>query len=629
MKQHGTGKFRRHAVTLVVLLVAATTVTGFHRTAAAEPDPTATQTQSRTMLLLDSSGSMAESAGGGKSKIDAAKSALRTVVKGLPDDAEVGLRVFGAKVFSRTDAGSCEDSQVVVKPGLDNRDALLSEIDTYKPYGETPIPHALREGAKDLGGEGARSIVLVSDGESTCDPDPCQVAEDLVEDGIDLRIDVVGLSVSGKARNQLKCIAESGNGTYYDADDADDIEATLTRVAKRAAQPFTLNGGVVSGGTESAPTSITTGNWVDTVGDDTEYYAFERKQAGSTLRVSAVTQGGNGTNDVVAVEITDPAGKRCSLGQISRILNTRSLSGAQATAGEAEECDAAGTYLIAVSRGSNVDKEAAIGLRVTEEPPVTDPGFVASADTEPEVEAPSFEGTAEPVAGTASFEDAPELTTGLWSSDVVPGEALVYRFRLEYGQSAKVGLRFAAGTSAHRDVLGSRGALARFTLHNPLLANLGYPTDAVFSDSVGGTDVANFRTLTPQVSKVTGTGGGKFNGGADYTAAGDYYVMIAVQRRDETVELPFQIDLQIEGEPAEGPTYADGATWTIADGVNVGPDMENPGSSDNESDDSEAAAADDEDSSALRTGLGVGVGVLALLALAAALLLLRRRRSTS
>ncbi|WP_110240386.1 vWA domain-containing protein [Nocardioides gilvus] len=633
MKTFGTGRLRGSAAAFLVLLLTALTGTGLYGSAFAEPaEGAAAGGQGRTMLLLDSSGSMAEGAGGGKTKIEAAKSALRTVVKGLPADAEVGLRVFGAKVFSRTDAGSCEDSQVVVEPGADNRDDLLGQIDKYKPYGETPIPHALREAAKDLGSEGVRSIVLVSDGESTCDPDPCKVAEDLAEDGIDLRIDVVGLSVSGKARDQLKCIAESGNGDYFDADDAGDIEATLTRVAKRAAQPFTLGGEPITGGTESAPTPITVGSWVDTIsaGVD-EYYAFERKEAGSTLRVSAVTQGANRSNDPISVEILDPEGRRCDLGYISRILNTRSLSGAQATAGEAEECDRPGRYTFKVSRGVRDTEPAPVGLQVTEEPPSSDPGFVG-ADVDADeitVRELSFEGTAKPVAGSASFEAAPELTTGLWSSDVVPGEALVYRFRLEYGQSATVGLRFPVATAAQDEAFGTNAPLARFTLRNPLLANVGFPRDAVYSGRVAGREAATFSTATPQVSKVTGQGGGKFDGGGDYTAAGDYYLMIALERNDETLEIPFQIDLRIEGEPAEGPTYADGVSWSITDGLGESAGEELTAPAPDESDDTRKTAAGEDDSSNLRKGLGGAAAVLGIGALGLSALLLRRRRNAA
>src|SRR5690606_30590066 len=124
----GTRQLRGATAALLALLLTVLMGTGLYGSATAAPAKDSSDEQGRTMLLLDSSGSMAEGAGGGKSKIEAAKSALRTVVKGLPDDAEVGLRVFGAKVFSRTDPGSCEDSQVVVKPGADNRDDLLGEI---------------------------------------------------------------------------------------------------------------------------------------------------------------------------------------------------------------------------------------------------------------------------------------------------------------------------------------------------------------------------------------------------------------------------------------------------------------------------------------------------------------------
>ncbi|WP_152691164.1 VWA domain-containing protein, partial [Jiangella alkaliphila] len=150
---------------------------------------------SRMMLVLDSSGSMAEATPSGGTRIDAAKDALREVIGGLPEDQEVGLRVYGAEVFSQNDPGACTDSQLIVEPGTGNRDQLTSALDGYEPYGETPIGNALQEAGKDLGTEGPRTIVLVSDGEPTCEPDPCTVATELAGAGVDVRIDVVGLDV--------------------------------------------------------------------------------------------------------------------------------------------------------------------------------------------------------------------------------------------------------------------------------------------------------------------------------------------------------------------------------------------------------------------------------------------------
>lgn len=91
--------------------------------AAADGDSTG-----RMMLVLDSSGSMKEKASGGQTKIAAAKQALGEVISSLPADQAVGLRVYGAKVFSRDDAGACKDSQKVVDPATDNRDALRRAV---------------------------------------------------------------------------------------------------------------------------------------------------------------------------------------------------------------------------------------------------------------------------------------------------------------------------------------------------------------------------------------------------------------------------------------------------------------------------------------------------------------------
>src|SRR5690606_40636008 len=110
-----------------------------------------------------------------------------------------------------------------------------------------------------------------------------------------------------------------------------------------------------------------------------------------------------------------------------------------------------------------------------------------------------------------------------------------------------------------------------------------------------------------------------FDGGGDFTVAGDYYLMIAVQRSD-TVELPFEIDLQIQGEPADGPTYVDDASWT-ADGTGESPDEESTAADEEE-------AADDDSGNTLLMALGVGAGVLVAGALVA-FVVLRRRRATT
>lgn len=592
----------------------------------------------RTMLVLDSSGSMGEPAAGGGTKIAAAKSALRDVVQGLPVEAEVGLRVFGAEVFSRDQKGACTDSQRVVDPGTDNRGELVSAIGRYKPFGETPIPHALQEAAKDLGGEGDRSIVLVSDGESTCDPDPCVVAGQLAQDGIDLTIDVVGLSVSGEARRQLQCIADRGNGTYYDADSAQDIEANLSRAAQRALRPFTLDGEPIKGGPEDDPTEVTVGDWIDTLGvegSDTgsRSYLFERTTEGSTLRVSAATQGSATNREGLDISIVGPDGEECDTGRAIRQFDSRRIVGVQAVASDEEEetCAQPGDYTITVTRVLADQEKVPFGLRVAEEPPLVDP--LAEEDADAKVAPPQASGKPTEVVGGASFGNAAEIGPGRWSSTVVPGEALMYRLPLEFGQAARISVSYPRGTPAMQEALDSSiGALGNIVTYNPMHAQMSYPDGAEFSGRSGGDAPLTLLTATPPLARnLTDYGG--YNGSEDYSTSGAYYLGVSIEREENTVEIPFTIDVEILGEPTEGPAYVDGATWTVADGASGGEvEEETPSEEPSESsappeEDAPPAAADDDEAGGLQLAAGVGAGLLGLVAIGAALLMWRRRRT--
>ena len=204
-------------------------------------------------LVLDSSGSMSEPAAGGQTQDRRGQGRAATPWStGCRTRRRSGCGCTARRCSRATTPAPAPTPSRWSPPGTDNRDELSAAIAGYKPYGETPIAHALQEAGKDLGSEGHRTIVLVSDGEATCPPSPCVVARQLAEDGIDLRIDVVGLDVSGKAREQLACIADAGGGQYYDADSADDLVRALDRLSTRALRPFQVTGEPVDGGDTEA-----------------------------------------------------------------------------------------------------------------------------------------------------------------------------------------------------------------------------------------------------------------------------------------------------------------------------------------------------------------------------------------
>jgi Ca-activated chloride channel family protein len=143
----------------------------------ADPDvePPAEEPTGAMVLIMDASGSMNELDADGQPLIDGAKQALRGVVEALPDDTNVGLRIYGHR-FPNTDrANGCQDTELIHPVQPLDRAAMLTAIDGYQALGFTPIGLSLEEALTDLPLEGPRSIVLVSDGEDTCaPPDPCR-----------------------------------------------------------------------------------------------------------------------------------------------------------------------------------------------------------------------------------------------------------------------------------------------------------------------------------------------------------------------------------------------------------------------------------------------------------------------
>lgn len=340
------------------------------------------------VLVLDSSGSMKERASGGETKIAAAKKALDRVIGSLPADRAVGLRVYGAEVFSRNDPGACQDSQLVVPVESGNRQQLRQAIRGYKPYGETPIGYALQEAAKDLGNEGKRTIVLVSDGEPTCDPDPCEVARELSKKGVSLKVDVVGLDVSADARRQLQCIAGAGNGTYYDVSSSEELAASLEKLASRAARPYTEIGQAVSGtpNADGAPT-IDDGDWLDQFGTTeqelTKSYVVERTIPGSTLHVSASVRTATASGEKIDVALATPDGENCGNGSDFTQLSAGQLISAGVVADDLDSfgsaqpdspCTQSDTVVATVTNdATSVSGPRPLEIRVIEEPPVADP----------------------------------------------------------------------------------------------------------------------------------------------------------------------------------------------------------------------------------------------------------------
>ena len=177
-------------------------------------------------LILDASGSMHARLPGGESRIAAAQKAVKGVAAVVDPNAQLGLRVYGAR--SPAAEKNCEDSQLAVPlgPAAATGPQIQAAVDQVKAQGWTPIAYSLEQAAADFGAGGKdRTIVLVSDGKETCKGDPVLTARALGAKGI--VIHTVGYAVDSAARMQLEGIARASGGKYFEAPDALQLTATL------------------------------------------------------------------------------------------------------------------------------------------------------------------------------------------------------------------------------------------------------------------------------------------------------------------------------------------------------------------------------------------------------------------
>lgn len=197
-------------------------------------------------LILDASGSMLKRLDG-KRRIAIAKEVMSVAVnKHIPPGTPVALRVFGHK-----EPNSCRSDLEIPLAPLDPVKAseTIQGINAMN-LAKTPIADSLAMIESDLKqAAGPRLIVLVTDGEETCDGDPAEVLAKLTEKGIDVRLEIVGFAIDDVVlKQQFESWAEQGGGRYFDASDAASLEHSLAEALQVPYSVFDQGGSLVAKG---------------------------------------------------------------------------------------------------------------------------------------------------------------------------------------------------------------------------------------------------------------------------------------------------------------------------------------------------------------------------------------------
>jgi hypothetical protein len=90
----------------------------------------------------------------------------------------------------------------------------------------------------------------VTDGEETCDGDPEAAIRKLTASGINVRVNIVGFAIDEYAlRKTFERWAEIGEGTYLDAQNADELAGAISRAVDAPFEVLDGAGIVVASGT--------------------------------------------------------------------------------------------------------------------------------------------------------------------------------------------------------------------------------------------------------------------------------------------------------------------------------------------------------------------------------------------
>jgi von Willebrand factor type A domain len=185
------------------------------------------------LLILDASGSMNARLPNGETRMAVAQRAIKGVAGFIPAQAQLSLRIYGAR--SAAGRKNCEDTDLAVPfgPASAASGPINAAVDATKAQGYTPIAYSLGQAANDFPAAAKeRVIVLVSDGKETCQGDPVLAARALKN----ITVHTIGFVVDTAARGQLQAIARATGGTYFDAPVGPELPDTLKKALNACSQ---------------------------------------------------------------------------------------------------------------------------------------------------------------------------------------------------------------------------------------------------------------------------------------------------------------------------------------------------------------------------------------------------------
>lgn len=190
--------------------------------------------KARVLLVMDVSGSMNQTAGGGQTRMEAAKKAAADTLDLYHPDDEVGLWAFSTE----TDDHPQPYREIVPpRPVRDNEQRLTQAINGLNAEGGTALYTTVRAAQKemlaDLDTDRINAVVVLTDGrnEYPADNDLDSLLRDLDASQLERAVRVFTVAFSGQADfGTLTKIATATKATSYDARDPAVIDKVMVSV---------------------------------------------------------------------------------------------------------------------------------------------------------------------------------------------------------------------------------------------------------------------------------------------------------------------------------------------------------------------------------------------------------------
>lgn len=180
------------------------------------------------MIVFDASGSMAGNLGQGimteKPRIFEVRRALSRVLPNITQYRKVGLITYGPGPYRQCNV------HLDLRPIVDAAEPIMTIVSGLNPAGKTPLTEAVEQAAEVLDHRHKPGVVvLLTDGEETCDRDPCALGKELTATSSNLTVHVIGFQMKNftwtgaSSVLEVKCLAKETGGLYISAENEEDL----------------------------------------------------------------------------------------------------------------------------------------------------------------------------------------------------------------------------------------------------------------------------------------------------------------------------------------------------------------------------------------------------------------------